>query len=101
MSISFLPNFTHNLQSPFCTLPESLPGIHMNQPCTAMPFSAMPCATVQYRAGNVQRRATTVQNFSVPCAAVQFRASAKRYIYCNAQLIKSLSSYVLSNINYQ
>ena len=50
MSISFLPNFTHNLQSPFFTLPESLPGIHMNQPRTAVQFSAMLCATVQYRA---------------------------------------------------
>ena len=50
MSISFLPNFTHNLQSPFFTLPKSLPGTHMNQPYTAVQFSAMPCATVQYRA---------------------------------------------------
>ena len=101
MSTSFLPNFTHNLQSPFFTLPKSSLGTHMNQLCMAMQFSAMLCATVQYCAGNVQRHATTMQNFSVPCAAMQFRASAKRYIYCNMQLIKSLSSYVLSNINYQ
>ena len=71
MTSSFLPNFTHGPQPPKPIFhPAKVSTTHMNQPCTAVHCSAMPCSTVRVTCSAVRlpcKFLSTVHCCAVPC----------------------------------
>jgi hypothetical protein len=73
-SISFLPIFTHHLQSQIFTLTKSLSCPPMNQPCTTvqwMQYRARPCSTVRVTCSAVRLPCKFSQYHALPCSSMQ------------------------------